>query len=83
MWAQSQRYHTVGHLEAGVVDRGSAQRPSLKGRERPIVSRTNTENRFKGNPGETSEKRSGAHMAFPERVETVLNETLLLYLLLH
>ena len=30
-------------------------------------------NRFKGNVGETSERRGGAHMGFPERVDIVLD----------
>ena len=30
-------------------------------------------NRFKGNVGETSEREGGAHMCFPEHVDTILN----------
>ena len=30
-------------------------------------------NSFKGDVGETSERRGGAHMGFSERVDTVLN----------
>ena len=30
-------------------------------------------NRFKGNVGETSERRGGAHMDFSERINTILN----------
>ena len=30
-------------------------------------------NRFKGNLGETSERRDGAHMDFSEGIDTILN----------
>ena len=30
-------------------------------------------NRFKGNVGETSERRGGAHMGFSGRIDTILN----------
>ena len=30
-------------------------------------------NRFKGNGGETSERRDGEHMCFSERLDTILN----------
>ena len=30
-------------------------------------------NRFKGNVGETSERRGGAHMGFSEHINTILN----------
>ena len=47
------------------MERGSAQRFSLKGRERAIVSRTDIKT-FKSNVGETSEGRGGAYIwAFP------------------
>ena len=39
--AQSQGHHTIDRLEERGVERGSARRSSLKGRERAIVSRTN------------------------------------------
>ena len=32
-------------------------------------------NRFKGNVGETSERRGGAHLDVSERIETLLNFT--------
>ena len=32
-------------------------------------------NRFKGNAGETSERRGGAHMGFSERMDTILSKT--------
>ena len=61
--AQSQGRHTIDRLEERGVERGSARRSSLKGRERAIVNQTN---RFKGNAGETSESRGGAHMGISE-----------------
>ena len=39
--AQSQGYHTIYCLDERGVERGSARRSSLKGRERAIVSQTN------------------------------------------
>ena len=41
LWAQSQGHHTVDRLEERGVERGSARRSSLKGRERAIVNQTN------------------------------------------
>ena len=40
--AQSQGHRTTDRLEARGVERGSARRSSLKGRERAIVSQTGT-----------------------------------------
>ena len=40
--AQSQGHHTIDLLEERGVERGSARRCSLKGRERAIVNQTNT-----------------------------------------
>ena len=39
--AQSQEHHTIYHLEERGVERVSARRSSLKGRERVIVNQTN------------------------------------------
>ena len=39
--AQSQGNHTIDRLEERGVERGSARRSSLKGRERAIVNQTN------------------------------------------
>ena len=39
--AQSQGHHTIDRLEERGEERGSARRPSLKGRERAIVNQTN------------------------------------------
>jgi hypothetical protein len=39
--AQSQGHHTIDRLEERGVERGSAQRSSLRGRERAIVNQTN------------------------------------------
>jgi len=40
--AQSQGHHAIDRLKERVVERGSARRSSLKGRERAIVNQTNT-----------------------------------------
>ena len=42
MWAQNQGHHTINRLEERCVERESSRRSSLKGRERAIVSQTNT-----------------------------------------
>ena len=65
--AQSQGYHTIDSLEKRGIVRGSAQRSSLRGRERTIVNQTNV--------GTVSKATCtpGKHMAFPEHIDTVLN----------
>ena len=70
--AESQGHHTINPLEERGVERGSARRSSLKVRER--VHRQSDEhwNRFKGDIGETSERRGGAHIGFSERIDTNL-----------
>ena len=40
LWAQSQGLHSIDLLEERGVERGSARRSSVKGRERAIVSQT-------------------------------------------
>ena len=55
--AVSQGHHTTDRVEERGVDRGSARRSSLKGRERAIVSQTKVGTLSKGNVGETSERR--------------------------
>ena len=60
--------------EALGLDRWSARRSSLKGREKAIVNQTNIgASYFKGNVRETSERRDGAHMGFSQRIDTILN----------
>ena len=71
--AQSQGHHTVDRLEERGVDRGSSRRPSLKGRERAIVRQTNIGTVSKATLGKTSERPSGAHMGFSERIDTASN----------
>ena len=53
--AQSQGHQTIDRLEERSVERGSARRPSLKGRERAIVNQTNIGTISKATLGETSE----------------------------
>ena len=55
--AQSQGHHTIDRLEERSVERGSARRSSLKGRERAIVNQTNFGTVSKATLGK---RRSGA-----------------------
>ena len=68
--AQSHGHHTIDRLEETGMERGSARRSSLKGRESAIVSQMNRWNRFKGDIRETSERWGGAHMVFSECIDT-------------
>ena len=52
--AQSQGHQTIDRLEERGVERGSARRPSLKGRERAIISQTNIGTVSKATLWETS-----------------------------
>ena len=70
--AQSQGNRTIDRLEERGVERGSARRYSLKGRERAIVHQTNTGSVSKGNVGETSEGRDRAPMGFSESIDIIL-----------
>ena len=67
--------HTIDRLAERGVERGSARRLSLKGREMAITSRklkTNKHtNSIKGYVGETSERRGGAYMNFLEGIDTI------------
>ena len=76
--AQSQGHHTIDHFEARGMERGNAQQSSLKGRERQSDKHWKGQsdkhwNCFKGNTGETSERRGEAHMGFSERTNTIVN----------
>ena len=63
-------------LEERVVDRGSTRLTIFLERTREGHRQSDEHwNRLKGNVGETSERRSGAHMGSFERVETTLNRT--------
>ena len=69
-----QGHHTIDRLEETGVERGSAGRSSLKGRERAIVMQSDEHwNCFKVNFGETSERQNGARMGFSEGIDTILN----------
>ena len=75
MRAQRQGRNTIDRLEeSGYVERGSTRRSSLKGRERAIVSPTNTGTVSKATLGKLL-RRGGAHMGFSERVDTIFNGT--------
>ena len=69
----SQGHHIINRLEERGVDRGSARRCSLKGRETAIVSQTNTGTVSKATLGVTSERRGGAHMGNSQCIDTTLN----------
>ena len=72
--AQSQGHHTIDLLEERDVERGSARRSSLKGRERAIVSKTNIGTISKATLGKLLRERwGGAHIGFSERIDTILN----------
>ena len=53
---QSQGRHTIDRLEERGVERGSARRSSLKGRDEGHRQSDEHSNCFKGNVGETSER---------------------------
>ena len=71
--AQSQGHRTIDRIEERVMERGSARRASLKGRERAIVKSDEQRNRFKGDIRETSQRQGGANMGFSERIDTIMN----------
>jgi len=73
--AQSRGHHIIDRLEERGVERGSARRSSLKGRERAIVSQTNIRTVSKATLGKlSSERRDGAHTGFSERIDTSWTE---------
>ena len=67
-------HHTIDRLEERGVERGSARRSSLKGRERAIVNQTNIGTVSKTTLGKLL--RDGVEriiMGFSERRDTILN----------
>ena len=89
--AQSQGHHTIDGLEERGIERGSAQRSSLRGQDRLIKGHRQSARHMiclKGNTGETPERPCGAHMGFLERKGIYIsswtgeNWTELLFLLL-
>ena len=68
--AQSQGHHTIDRLEERGVERGSARRPSLKGRERAIVNQRTLEP-FQRQRWGALERRGGAHMDLSERIDPI------------
>ena len=71
---QSQRHHTTDRLGERGVERGNARRSFLKGRERAIVSQTNTGPFSKATLGKVL--RDGVEriiMDFFGRMDTILN----------
>ena len=70
---QSHGHHPIDRLEERGVERGSARRSSLKGRERAIVNQTNIGTVSKATLGETSERRGGAHKGMSARIDNISN----------
>ena len=74
--AQSQGHHTVDRLEERGVKRLEEVLDVMIFLERTREGHRQSDehwNRLKGNGGETSERRDGAHMGFSERRDTILN----------
>ena len=76
MRARSQGHHTIDRLEERGVERRSARRSSLKGREMVIVSQTNVGSVSKTTLGKLLRdwvERIKKLFAFSERIDTILN----------
>ena len=77
MQAQCRAQHTIDCLVAtgkeGGVDRGSARRSSLKGREIAIVNQANIGTVSRATFGDTSDRRRGALVGFSERINIILS----------
>ena len=58
-------HHTINHLEERGLERGSARRSSLKGRERAIVNQTNTKTVLKPTLGKLPQDGVERIWAFP------------------
>ena len=72
--AQSQGHRTIDRLEERGVERGSARRSSLKGRERAIVNQTNIGTVSKTTLGKLlGDGVERIIMGFSERIDTILN----------
>ena len=63
--AQSQRHHVIDRPEERGVDRGSARRSFLKGRDRVTVSQTNIGNISKATLGKRLRDRVECICTFP------------------
>ena len=69
---QSQCHHTIDRLEERGVERGSARRSSLKGRERAIVNQTNIGTVSKAKLGKRMrDEMEHITMGFPERADNL------------
>ena len=74
MRVQSQGHHTVDHLEERGVERGSARRSSLKGREGAPVNQTNIGTVSKVKYGNLlTDEIERIIVGFSERIDTILN----------
>ena len=70
--AQIQGHHTTDRLEETAVERGSARRSSLKGRERAIVSQKNIGTVSKATLRKLPTDGVERHMCSSERIDAVL-----------
>ena len=75
LWAQSQVHHTIGRLKERGVERGNAQRSSLRGRERAIVNQNNIGTVSRATLRKLLRDRVECIMGFPECIvlDTILN----------
>ena len=71
--AQSQGHHITDRLEESDVERGSATRSSLKGRERVIINQTNIGTVSKVTLVKLLRDGMERIWAFPSRIDTTLN----------
>ena len=68
----SQEHHNIDSVEDRGAERESARLSSLMGREIIVGSQTKTATVLKAKLKEIYDTRSGVHMGFPERVDTIL-----------
>ena len=71
--AQSQGHHIIDRLEERDVDRGSAGRSFMKGRERAIVNQTNLRTVSKATLGKLLRETGWSAYGLSERTDTILN----------
>ena len=71
-----QRHHAIDRLGKRGVEKGIGRQSTLKGRERIIVMHQfNIERIVSKATLETPERRGGAHMGYPERLDSIWNWT--------
>ena len=70
---QSEGHHTIDSLEERGIERGSARRSFLTGRERTVDNQTNIGTVSQATLGKLLTDMGAAHIGFTERVDTTLN----------